>query len=117
LTVKNVSADQLAALENSPVFDAVMQRPRKTMKVQGALGIDVSNWPAIQVIPELPAAKAGLQNGDVIVSVNGRDVSGITTPADALALLRGPAGETLTVRVGRDEQVLDFSVERVPLSK
>jgi hypothetical protein len=117
LTTKNISAEQLAALENNPVFNVIMQRPRKTIKVQGVIGIDISNWPTIQVIPEMPAAKIGLQSGDVIIRVNGKDVSHITTPGDALKVLRGPAGEILSITVKRNEQILDFDAERVPLSK
>ena len=114
LTVKNVSAEQLAELENGPAFNAIMQRPRKTIKVLGAIGIDLSNWPIIKVTPEMPAAKIGLQSGDVIIRVNGEDVSHITTSGDALKVLRGPAGEILSITVKRNEHILDFDVERVP---
>lgn len=117
LTAKNISAEQLAALENDPAFNAIMQRPRKTIKVQGVIGIDISNWPEIKVNPETPAAKIGLQSGDVIVRVNGKDVSHITISGDALKVLRGPAGEILSITVKRNEQVLDFDVERIPFSK
>jgi hypothetical protein len=117
LTEKNISAKQLVALENDPAFDAIMQRPRKTMKVQGIVGIDVRNWPTIKVIPGLPAANAGLQSGDVIIRVDEKDVSYITTPGDAFKVLRGPAGEILSITVKRNERTFDFDVERVPQPK
>ena len=94
-----------------------MQRPRKTIKVLGVIGIGLSNWPAIKVTPKMPAAKIGLQSGDVVIRVNGEDVSHITTSDDALKVLRGPAGEILSITVKRNEQALDFDVERVPLPK
>ena len=115
LTAKNISAEQLAALENDPAFNAIMQRPRKTIKVRGIIGIDISNWPAIEVTPEMPAEKMGLQSGDVVIKVNGKDVSHITTSGDALKVLGGSAGDILSITVKRNEQALDFDVERVPL--
>jgi len=117
LTSENISAAQLAALENAPAFIAIMQRPRKAMKVQGFIGIDLSSWPTIKVAPGMPAEKAGLQNGDVVIKVGGKDISQIKIPGDALKILVGPAGEMLSITVKRDEQVLDFNVERVPLPK
>jgi len=117
LTVENISVEQLAELENDPAFIAIMQRPRKTLRVQGFIGIDISNWPTIKVIPDMPAEKAGLQSGDVVNRVNGKDVSHVTTPGDAFKVLRGPAGEMLSITVKRDEQAHDFGVERVPFPK
>ncbi len=114
LTAKNISAEQLAAIEKDPAFRIIMQRPRETIKVQGVIGIDISNWPAIKVTPEMPAEGAGLQSGDVVIKVGGKDISQIKTPGDALKILVGPAGEILNIMVKRDEQVLDFNVERVP---
>jgi hypothetical protein len=117
LTAKNISAAQLAKLENNPVFNAIIQRSRKTLKVQGVIGIDLSSWPSIKAIPEMPAEKSGLRNGDVVIRVGGKDISQIQTPGDVLKVLRGPAGEILSITVKRGEQVLDFNVERVPRPK
>jgi hypothetical protein len=117
LTAKNISAEQLATLENNPVFNAIMQRPRKTIKVQGFIGIDLSQWPTIKAIPEMPAEKAGLQSGDVVIKLGGKDISQIKGPGDALKFLAGPAGKILNITVKRNEQALNFDVERVPRPK
>jgi hypothetical protein len=117
LTSENISAAKLAALENNPVFNAIMQRSRKTIKVQGVIGIDISNWPTINVTPDMPAEGAGLQSGDVVIKVGGKDISQIKTPGDALKILVGPAGEILNITVKRNELILDFNVERVPFPK
>ena len=45
----------------------------------------------ISVFPSTPAARAGVQAGDVIISVEDRDMTG-KMPADAGELLRGEAG-------------------------
>jgi hypothetical protein len=117
LSTENVSAERLAELENNSLFTAIMQRPREAAKVQGFIGIRISNWPAIEVIPEMPAEEVGLQSGDVVTAVNGKDVSHILTPNEAMKILRGPAGEVLSITVKRNEHILAFDVERIPLSK
>ena len=79
------------------------------------IGIDINDWPTIEVTPEMPAEKMGLHSGDVVIRVNGKDVSHITTSGDALKVLGGSAGDILSITVKRNEQALDFDVERVPL--
>ncbi len=49
-------------------------------------------------IPGAPAQKAGILPGDVILKVDGKDVSGMTLD-DVVNLVRGPAGSTVTLTV------------------
>ncbi len=49
-----------------------------------------------QVIDDGPASKAGIQAGDVMLSIAGQDTTGMTIPA-ASKLLRGPAGTTVVL--------------------
>jgi carboxyl-terminal processing protease len=59
-----------------------------------------------------PAEKAGLQVGDVIVAVDGKDVTrlGLT---EAITLIRGPQGSNATLRIRRgDHPPLDLKVTR-----
>ena len=86
-------------------------------QVKGIIGVDVTNWPIIKVFPQMPAEKAGLRTGDVVIRVNGEDVSHIKTAGDSLKILSGLAGEILSITVKRNEQILDFDVERVPISR
>jgi putative serine protease PepD len=56
-----------------------------------------------------PAARAGLQTGDVIVGINGRRVNG---PADVSAGIQGQApGDIVTIQVQRDGQPVTLDVE------
>ena len=94
---------------------------KKMMKARGALqqepgmlGVKLDRWPAVDVVPGSPAAGAGLQNGDVLVAVNGEDVTGVKTVADALKLLQGPAGGAVKLSVKRDGRTLNFEVTRAP---
>ena len=81
---------------------------------KGLLGIEINNnrWPIVNVIPNFPAAKAGMQNGDKILKVNDEDVTHITTIRGALAVLNGAPGQKVKLTVQRDEQILNFEVER-----
>jgi carboxyl-terminal processing protease len=59
-----------------------------------------------------PAEKAGIQVGDVILAVNGKDVTrlGLT---EAITLIRGPRGSKADLRIGRKGQPpLDIIVTR-----
>jgi regulator of sigma E protease len=60
-----------------------------------------------QVLPDKPAAKAGIQEGDTIVAVNGRPVQ---QWYDLLELLQSSAGEPLKVEVARGGRRLAFDV-------
>jgi carboxyl-terminal processing protease len=60
-----------------------------------------------------PAQKAGIQAGDIIVKINGKDSSNITLP-DAVNMIRGPQGTTVTLQIYHtgDTQVKDVSLTR-----
>ena len=54
-----------------------------------------------QVLPGSPAAAAGLQTGDVIYKINGRDINNVT---DASYNIRLNLGETITMTVKRGQR-------------
>ena len=84
---------------------------------RGLIGINLENWPTIEVISGMAAEKAGVKNGDVVLKVNGNSISHIQSSGDALNLLFGKAGEKVVLTVKRGEQILTFEIERVPLPK
>ncbi|MHC4675962.1 MAG: S41 family peptidase [Planctomycetota bacterium] len=87
---------------------------RETGVEQGIVGLTLDRWPHVKVIPDLPAAKAGLRNGDVILMVDSRDVSELSTVKDAKELISGHVGEIVNLIVKRGSQTIDFKVPRTP---
>ena len=53
-------------------------------------------------IPGSPAEEAGLRNGDLVIAVNGEDVTGID-PSVVLLDIRGPEGTSVTLTIQRDD--------------
>jgi carboxyl-terminal processing protease len=53
---------------------------------------------AVQVFPHSPAARAGIEPGDTVVSVDGERIAGLGS-AEATARIKGPEGTQVTVGV------------------
>ena len=58
-----------------------------------------------------PSQKAGVQAGDVILSIDGKDVKGMLTPKVS-SMLRGEAGTTFELKVRRGEEEKSFLITR-----
>lgn len=67
----------------------------------------------IRVFEEGPAEEAGMEAGDIVVAVDGQDVTGMILN-EALLLIRGEAGTTVRLTVFRmdEDEMLEFSVTR-----
>jgi carboxyl-terminal processing protease len=73
---------------------------------------DDGNIEVVAPIENLPAAKAGLQAKDIIVSINGTSTSGMSVD-QAVNKIRGPKGSKVKLEVVRDKsQTLDFTITR-----
>ncbi len=70
----------------------------------------------ISVFPDSPALTAGLREGDVIVEIEGEDVSTVGYN-DAVNLVRGEAGTALSLTVLRNGERISFSVVRAVLTE
>ncbi|MCX4245159.1 MXAN_5808 family serine peptidase [Paraliomyxa miuraensis] len=65
----------------------------------------------VRVLPGMPAEKAGMKAGDVVLTIDG--AATVNMPAeDAQALLRGPVGEVVVVVVRRGTQTLSLPITR-----
>jgi hypothetical protein len=87
--------------------------------LEGWMGMFVSRRGRRKVVaavsPWSPADRAGIQVGDVLLSVEGRDVGGLG-PRAASFLLRGPVGSKSSVALqNHDGTVVRYQLERVPM--
>lgn len=69
------------------------------------------NIVVIEPIEESPAEAAGIQPEDIIVEVNGEDISGKDTSTVA-AKIKGEEGTTVNLKLLRDNQYVTLDVER-----
>ena len=65
----------------------------------------------VKPIPGSPAETAGLSAGDVIVSVNGTSLDGLTTD-QATALIKGPKNTTVTIGLLRGTTTIQVAIVR-----
>src|SRR5439155_17880696 len=63
--------------------------------------------PVNRVVEDSPADRAGVQKGDVITSVNSRAVDSPEALADLVG--RGKSGQSISLRVMRDNQVKNLT--------
>ena len=68
--------------------------------------------------PDMPAAEAGLQVGDVLLQIDDKDLKGMST-AEVSELLRGEPGTTFVLRVQRpdEKKARDFKITRRSIKK
>jgi carboxyl-terminal processing protease len=65
----------------------------------------------ISVLPSSPALEAGLEQGDVIRSVDGESVEAMTVD-EAVARIKGPEGTEVEIGVERSGETLSFTIVR-----
>lgn len=67
----------------------------------------------LSVIPGGPSEKAGLNQGDRIISVGDRTIAGTKTPQDIMVrLMKGPSGTKVRITVNRDGTRIPFEITR-----
>ena len=89
---------QVARERDLPVEDGALIGPGQ--------GRDGSESPAVE--PNGPAAQAGLQSGDIIISIDGQKIDG-EHPLDATLSQFAP-GDTITVGILRDGRTVTLDV-------
>ncbi|MFK7800909.1 MAG: S41 family peptidase [Anaerolineae bacterium] len=62
-------------------------------------------------IPNNPAAEAGVEEGDILLEINGETVSGDLAVSQIDQLLRGEVGDDLVLTLDRDGQIIEIEVE------
>jgi carboxyl-terminal processing protease len=95
---------------NDP-FTVFLETPQHTLQSNqlagkyGGIGVrlelSTDNYYLIYPVPDSPAAKAGIQDGDRLVAVDDLNIQG-DTPMDTIqAAIRGPVGAKVTLAVAR----------------
>ena len=79
--------------------------------IQLSLDKDTKELTVVSPIEGTPASKAGVQPKDVIVTIDGKSTSGMST-ADAVKLIRGPEGSKVVLGLRRKGQVLNVPLVR-----
>ena len=69
----------------------------------------------VSVLPSTPAVEAGLQEGDVIETIDGEPVSSLTSD-EAVAHIKGPEGTKVALGIVRDGEALDFEITRAEIA-
>lgn len=62
-------------------------------------------------MPDSPAEQVGIMPGDIVIGIDGEDVTSLD-PALVLKKILGPAGTTINLTIRRNEETLDFTVQR-----
>lgn len=83
-------------------------------KITG-IGVNISSvagkTKVISIIEDTPAFKSGLKPEDVILKVNGKDISGMKT-SEVANIVRGPENTTVTLTILRKKQILIKVIDR-----
>lgn len=69
----------------------------------------------ISPMPGSPAEAAGIMPGDVVIGIDGQDVTGLD-PSLVLNKILGPAGTTIAIKIRRDNQTLEFTLKRAVIT-
>ncbi len=69
----------------------------------------------VSTIAGTPAETEGLQRGDILVGVDGRDVEGMTID-EVTAQVRGPAGTAVSLTVERGGELVDIDITRAAIT-
>jgi len=74
------------------------------------------NW-RLYPFPDSPALEAGVEDGDILVSVDDLEINKETNDITLIAAVRGPVGKEVNITVVRRNETINFRIERenVPL--
>lgn len=116
----NVAIDSMIASLNDPYTQFLDKEEYKEQttsidaKITG-IGINIialdGNVLIVSVVEDTPAEENGLKAGDIILSVNGKEVRGKTV-SDVASLIRGKEGEQVKIELLRDKTKLTKNITR-----
>lgn len=75
------------------------------------IGIRNDKVTIMSVLADNPAIRAGLQSGDIVLSINDQSTSGYSA-TKAVSLIRGEEGTTVKLTIQRGDETKDYSITR-----
>jgi CubicO group peptidase (beta-lactamase class C family) len=117
-----IDADALAAYAGTYRFASSSARDRQEYPEFGGLGIDVAMRNGVLNVvsrfPDMPAAKAGVLNGDVITHVNDESTQGIDLD-QAIEKMRGLVNTTIRLKIARKarDAPIELEIVRAPIRR
>lgn len=102
-------------MDKSEADDFNMQLNGEVTGIGCELGVRSDQPTIIRVLADSPAQKAGLQAGDVFISVNDTSVVGADSSTVA-GKIRGNEGTSVKVTIKRGEETKEFTIVRAKLS-
>lgn len=113
----NAAGDQYTVYMNAK--EAAAFADDLSGKIGGGIGAEVSirneKITIIRTLKNNPAEKAGLQAGDVVLSINDESTTGKTVE-QAVTQIRGKEGTTVKLSIQRGSEVKEFTVTRAIIS-
>ncbi len=95
------------------------QREREELRGEfGGIGAWVTREPdgsySLRPMPNLPAATAGIREGDILIAVDGQPITTEMSQDEVINLIRGPVGATVRIEVRRSgvDEPLAFTIKR-----
>jgi len=107
--------DPFSSYYDPDQYKKLKQRYAGTYSGIGIYLTFTKDYPVITgTVPGSPAAKAGLQPGDLIVKVGDKDLKGITSD-QATTLIQGPDGTKVTLDISRAGRIFSVTVTRAEI--
>lgn len=92
--------------------DRVGNDPEGSPGVTAAFDERQNRVRVFRVTPDSPAARAGIKEGDSVLSVNGKELGGRIGYREVGALIDGPVGTKVTINFSRNGQLMRMELDR-----
>lgn len=95
--------------------EVISKADNRSVSLGVVLGLSQGRYVVRKVTDGSPAKRAGIQRGDVLLTINGMRVQGLMQ-ARVSELLKGEVGEVSALRFNRAGEVLNFKLRRTELT-
>jgi len=110
--LKSVFSDPYSAYLYKEQFRSFEESLGRSLSGVGIyLEIEDSRVSVVSTVPGSPAQRAGIQRGDLILTVDGRLIKGISLEG-VVALIRGEAGKRVDLGILREGKMIEFTLIR-----